>query len=64
MQSLSQICEPTLNALVYGVTGLSDETIKQLFIIIQEYITRTKLLNCNYKKTITYTCNINTILKS
>ena len=41
MQSISQLCEPTLNALLYGVTDLSDETIRQLFIIIQEYILRT-----------------------
>ena len=38
----SQLCEPTLNALLYGVTDLSDETNRQLFIIIQEYIFRTK----------------------
>ena len=38
MQSISQLCEPTLNALLYGVTDLSDETNRQLFIIIQEYI--------------------------
>ena len=37
MQSISQLCEPTLNALLYRVTGLSDETNRQLFIIIQEY---------------------------
>ena len=42
MQSISQLCEPTLNALLYGVTDLSDETNRQLFIIIQEYILRTK----------------------
>ena len=42
MQSISQICKPTLNALLYGVTDLSDETNRQLFIIIQEYILRTK----------------------
>ena len=42
MQSISQLCEPTLNALVYEVTDLSDETNRQLFIIIQEYILRTK----------------------
>ena len=38
MQSKSQLCEPTLNALLYGVTDLSDESNRQLFIIIQEYI--------------------------
>ena len=38
MQSISLLCEPTLNALFYGVTHLSDETNRQLFIIIQEYI--------------------------
>ena len=42
MQSISQLCEPTLNALIYGVTDLSDETNRQLFIIVQEYILRTK----------------------
>ena len=42
MQSISQLCEPTLNALLYGVTYLFDETNRQLFIIIQEYILRTK----------------------
>ena len=42
MQSISQLCEPTLNALLYGVTDLTDETNRQLFIIIQEYILRTK----------------------
>ena len=36
MQSISQLCEPTLNALVYGITDLFDETNRQLFIIIQE----------------------------
>ena len=41
MQSISQLCEPTLNALLYGVTDLSDETNRQLFIILQEYILRT-----------------------
>ena len=41
MQSISQFCEPTLNALLYGVTDLSDETNRQLFIIIQEHILRT-----------------------
>ena len=25
MQSISQLCEPTMNALLYGVTDLSDE---------------------------------------
>ena len=42
MQSISQLCEPTLNTLSYGVTNLSDETNRQLFIIIQEYILRSK----------------------
>ena len=49
MQSISQLWEPTLNALLYGVTDLSDETKRQLdetnrqlFTIIQEYILRTK----------------------
>ena len=42
LRSISQLCEPTLNALLYGVTDLSDETNRQLFIIIQEYILRTK----------------------
>ena len=42
MQSISQLCEPTLIALLYGVKDLSDETNRQLFIIIQEYIIRTK----------------------
>ena len=42
MQSISQLCEPNLNALLYGVTDLSDETNRQLSIIIQEYILRTK----------------------
>ena len=34
MQSISQLCEPTLNALLYRVTDLSNETNRQLFIII------------------------------
>ena len=38
MQSISQLCEPNLNALLYGVTDLSNETNRQPFIIIQEYI--------------------------
>ena len=42
MQSISQLCEPTLNALLYGVTDRSDETNRQLFIIIQQYIYSTK----------------------
>ena len=44
IQSISQlhVCEPTLNALLYGATDLSDETNRQLFIIIQVYILRTK----------------------
>ena len=42
MQSIFQLCEPTMNALLYGVTDLSDETNRQLFMIIQEYIIRTK----------------------
>ena len=42
MQSISQLCEPTLNALLYGVTDLYGETNRQLLIIIQEYILRTK----------------------
>ena len=42
IQSISELCEPTSNALLYGVTDLSDETNRQLFIIIQEYILRTK----------------------
>ena len=42
MQSISQLCKPSLNALLYGATDLSDETNRQLFIIIQEYILRTK----------------------
>ena len=36
MQSISQLWEPTLNALLYGVTDLSDETNRQIFIIIRE----------------------------
>ena len=44
MQSISQLCEPTLIALLYGVKDLSDETNIQLFTIIQEYILRTKRL--------------------
>ena len=42
MQLISQLCEPTLTALLYRVTDLSDEINRQLFIIIQEYISRTK----------------------
>ena len=42
MQSIFLLYEQTLNALLYGVTYLSDKTNRQLFIIIQEYILRTK----------------------
>ena len=42
MQSISQLWEPTLNALLYGITDPSDKTNRQLLIIIQEYILRTK----------------------
>ena len=42
MQSINQLWEPTLHALLYRVTDLSDETNRQLFIIIQEYILRTE----------------------
>ena len=65
MQSISRLCEPTLNALLYGVTKLSDETNTQLFIIIQEYIIRTNCLLViihNYSLTIRYTnCYTNRI---
>ena len=44
MQSISQLCEATLMTLLYGVTDLSDETNGQLFVIIQEYVIRTKRL--------------------
>ena len=44
MQSISQLCEATLIALLYGVTDLSDETNRQRFIIIQEYVIRAKRL--------------------
>ena len=38
MQSISQLYKPSLNALLYRVTELSDETNRQLFIIIQECV--------------------------
>ena len=41
MQSISQLYEPALNVLLYGVMDLSNETNKQLLIIIQDYIIRT-----------------------
>ena len=59
MQSVSQLCERTLNSLLYGVTDLSDETNRQLFIIIQEYILRTKRFQQlpigNYSLTLRFT---------
>ena len=59
MQSISQLCEPTLNALLHGVIDLSDETNRQLFITIQEYILRTKRFSklplSNYSLTLIFT---------
>ena len=56
MQSIFQICEPTLNALLYLVIDLSNETNKQLFIIIQEYIIRP-----NYSSQLSF-CNNSELL--
>ena len=59
MQSIPQLCEPTLNALLYGVTDLFDEINRQLFIIIHEYILRTKRFQyialSNYSLTLRFT---------
>ena len=38
MQLISQLCEPNLNALLYGVTDLPGDTNRQLFILIQDYM--------------------------
>ena len=42
MQEISPLSEPTLNTLLYGNRGLSDENNKHTFISVQEYLMKTK----------------------
>ena len=42
LNTISTFCQPTLEVILYGSTGISIEENKQVFLAVQEFILRTK----------------------
>ena len=47
LRSVSRLCQPNLNTLLYGNDNLSVSDNKQIFIIVQDFIVKTKRFQVN-----------------